>query len=435
MTAAQRAAFVLFGDLPKLGPYLAELTTRDLRALVVAPVPTTPAEQRAVQFMREQGHPLCGVDDAAFALASDLPTIVDRVRSWAGRYAIEGVFSAAETFVEAAAAVADLLGVPSPGLRAAAVCRNKYLQRVYLEEWSPTFHLVTQTSAQAASSRWSIPYPVVVKPLRLYSSIGVRVLSDADGLMTHLGTVAAGDGVLVEERIDGDEISVEAIVHDGRVAFESITAKITNETVSDCFVEMSHTVPCSSLPESVRRDVLSVNRAVLERLDFRSGIAHAEYRVTGHGRVALMEVAARPPGDGILHLYHLSTGQPVEAALVAVALGDSVTYPRPVRRARQIYLDHERGRLRDVVVSGSDVRPTWVVDTGIWPEMRPGRPVDPAGVRAIVVLKDRGHVLAPIRESSDRAVTVLFDAPSAAELDALEARVRAAITIEHDVTV
>ena len=37
----------------------------------------------------------------------------------------------------AAAVVADLLGLPAPGLRAARVCRNKYLQRRYLAAWSP----------------------------------------------------------------------------------------------------------------------------------------------------------------------------------------------------------------------------------------------------------------------------------------------------------
>ena len=44
----------------------------------------------------------------------------------------------------------------------------------------------------------------------------------------------------------------------------------------------------------------------------RDGVTHAEFRVDSFGRPALMEVAARTPGDGICLLYQLATGSPIE---------------------------------------------------------------------------------------------------------------------------
>jgi hypothetical protein len=50
-------------------------------------------------------------------------------------------------------------------------------------------------------------------------------------------------------------------------------------------------------------------------------------------------------------------------------------------------------------------------------------------LRAVLVLQDRGAELGPIRSSDDRAVTFFIDAPTIAELDGIEERVRRAVTI------
>jgi hypothetical protein len=47
-------------------------------------------------------------------------------------------------------------------------------------------------------------------------------------------------------------------------------------------------------------------------------------------------------------------------------------------------------------------------------------------------LKPRGTALSVLGDSDDRAVTFFIDADSEAELDALEERVRAAITVAVD---
>jgi hypothetical protein len=47
----------------------------------------------------------------------------------------------------------------------------------------------------------------------------------------------------------------------------------------------------------------------------------------------------------------------------------------------------------------------------------------------VFVLKRRGQRLVRLTESDDRAVTFFIDAPSAAELDELERRVRVALRV------
>ena len=52
---------------------------------------------------------------------------------------------------------ADLLGLPSPGLRATRVCRNKHLQRRYLPEHSPHSVLVDNAALCPSTSSGHVP--------------------------------------------------------------------------------------------------------------------------------------------------------------------------------------------------------------------------------------------------------------------------------------
>src|SRR5690606_34948039 len=135
----------------------------------------------------------------------------------------------------------------------------------------------------------------------------------------------------------GREFNVDAIVVDGEPVYCAITQKGTNEDTTRFFAELIHTLPPTNLTEAETQKVMDTHCAVVRHLGFGTGMAHAEYRVTPDGEVVLMEIAARPPGDACLHLYHLTTGRPIEGALIEAALGHPVSYPRPARRARQVY--------------------------------------------------------------------------------------------------
>jgi hypothetical protein len=167
----------------------------------------------------------------------------------------------------------------------------------------------------------------------------------------------------------------------------------------------------------------------VRRLGFTDGVAHAEFRVTREGRVYLMEIAARTPGDGLLALYHLSTGVPMEPEILRIALGRPASYPDPVRYARQVYLDHVPGVLEDVKVSRPGVTAQWAPEGDIWPTPRPGAPSDGPALRNVLVLKEPATVLGELHESDDRAVTCLCDARTPEELDDLERRIRDSISV------
>ncbi|MGR4880855.1 acetyl-CoA carboxylase biotin carboxylase subunit family protein [Streptomyces sp. LARHCF249] len=409
--------------------YLAELAARGLKVLLITPAGYRDAAEAA---RKDPEHPAFLLDDIAFVdgsldqEGSFLPGFIARARAWRHTYTIVGAYAVGETLVEPTGLLGDALGLPGPGLRATRACRSKYLQRWYLDEFSPA-SLVIPPGEREDTALDGLPYPVVAKPATRHSSSGVVTIADAAELRAELAGYPEYETLLVEQKVEGHEYSVESLVQGGEIVFTSVTSKETTESDARSFVELSHSVP--SARPGVDGQLLDANRRLLQTLGFRDGIAHAEWRTGADGRAYLMEVAARTPGDGLLALYHLATGRPLEPEIVKIALGEPADYPAPRRWTRQVYLDHTPGTLENVSVDWPGIDPVWVGEGGIWPEITPGEADDPAALRAVLVLKEKGARLSPLASSDDRAVTFLIDAPSAQELDELERRVRAAVTL------
>jgi biotin carboxylase len=428
MSSSPRDAIVVLGAMfgaryPELAPAAGR------RGLVVLGIDaSSPGKRRFDEARRANAdHPLAAIAELAWIAGDRHEEVLEQVIRWQADHRIRGVLAFGEDFVGAAAVVTDYLGLPSPGLRASRVCRDKLLQRRYLAQWSPQSRLLARGDRRRGAEEWST-FPAVLKPTGREASSGVQRVEGRAQLLAALDHYEQTEALLVEELVHGHEVSVEALSQDGRVIFASVTGKRTTEASGQFFVEMGHTAPDPELDDATRAAVLATNRAVLERLAFSDGISHAEYRITADGRVYLMEIAARAAGDSILTLYHLATGEPMEEAMLAVALGEPAAYPAPRRFARQVYLQHTPGVLRDVQVDGLGAEVTWLPERWMWPAVQP---TDQAGaIHMVVVGRSRGDELSEIRQSGDRSLMYVIDAATPAHLDAVEARCERAISLE-----
>jgi hypothetical protein len=408
--------------------YLTELARRGLKILVVT---QSTFREAALACREDATHPASLIDDFAFVDGASGDTavtadVISAARSWRDSYTIIGVYAVGETLVEQTGLLADALALASPGLRATRACRSKALQRWYMPEFSPSAVIVPGGKRDSVAPD-QVVFPAVVKPASRHSSSGVETVFDGGELRKQLATYPEHEVVLVEEKVHGQEFSVESLVQDGKTLFASVTRKETTESHTRSFVELAHTVPNDRT--DAQAAILDANQRMLDRLAFENGITHAEWRLDAAGRPFLMEVAARTPGDGIMVLYHLATGIPLEPEIMRVALREPAFYPAARRYARQVYLEHHEGVLDDVTVDWPGVDPHWLGESRRWPEIPPGAPEDPPTLRAVLVLKTRGSELGTIQSSDDRAVTFFIDALSPQQLDDLERRVRRAVVI------
>ncbi len=413
-------AFVLFGGLrSELDSIFVELLVGE--GLTVLVVDTPSATQHSAKL---PAHHLL-VDP------SDLAAMFVGLSAWQRRFHVVGLYNATELFVEMAALVGDYLGLPGPGLRAARVCRNKLLQRVYCAEHGPpfvSFAVPTGKELPRAVTEFA-HYPAILKPVGRRGGSGVVAVGSAAEVAEQLHHYAAEEILLLERRVFGRDFSVEALVQGGRVIFESVTEE-HEDPKGRPNLEMGYTMPARLSAEAHAR-AYAKNREVVARLDLRDGILHAEYKLGEDGGVYLIEMAARNPGDGLLAMYHLSTGQPMERAILDIALGRPASYPAPRRPVRQLYLECEAGTLRAASARGFAATAHHPGDPGSRRAAYPAQfdAAAPGELRELRMDKRRGEQIGALVQADDRVGSVIFDAPTLGELDALEARVLAGVQL------
>lgn len=126
---------------------------------------------------------------------------------------------------------------------------------------------------------------VIVKPADNSGSRGVDLLknNDAESLKNAFeyskSFSRTGESV-VEEYIEGSEVSVETMSIDGECHVIQITDKIT--TGVPYFVEMGHSQP-SMLSEKIKGEIAEVAKAANKALGISNGPSHTEIKVTKDG--------------------------------------------------------------------------------------------------------------------------------------------------------
>jgi biotin carboxylase len=360
--------------------------------LTVLDRPASLAFAKARGFLDDDqtGHPVVGTTTAAWYSA--LTEVLA-----AGP--VHGVVPFGEPHVMAAALIADELGLPGPGLRAATVSQDKALQRSLFAR-----HGIAQPAALAppdldAAAAWAAPrYPVVAKPADGTGSRDVRLVADESELRAWHAEHPA-DAFLVEQYLTGAEYSIECVVRRGELVFAEPTRKTT--TAPPYHVELGHTVP-ADLGDPGPAEALAA--AVARAMGMRDGLMHLEFRLEDTGP-HLMEVAVRTPGDHIFELHALAHGADLFAAALAVALGDDPAVRRTRSGAAAVrFPTAEPGLVSRVEGVPAARRLPEVVDLQI--DVAPG---------------DR---VSPYRSSRDRVAAVLLRA------DDPEALERAAKTVE-----
>jgi biotin carboxylase len=261
-------------------------------------------------------------------LVLDHDGLLAAAESVARTHRVRGVFTYDEPSVIVTALVADRLGLPGLTAEGAQGCRNKARTRQALTVAGlpqPRFALAA-TADEAAAAAADIGYPVVVKPRGMAASIGVALVDDpaciADAFdqadrSSRSGPADYHGGALVEELVDGPEISIDGAV----VAGEYLPFCIAHKQLGPppYFEEVGHIVDGNDplLADAELRELL---RSAHEAIGAPYGITHTEIRFSVRGPVVI-EVNGRLGGDLIPYLGKLATGIDPGAVLVDVAQG------------------------------------------------------------------------------------------------------------------
>lgn len=320
-------------------------------------------QKPAIDKAREMGLEVVAVDidkdavgfktaDMCLTISTiDIPNVVKAARE----YRIDGVMTLASDMpMRTVAAVAKELGLAGIDMDAAIRATDKAAMRECLRAHrvpSPDFFKVRSRKEFVDAVR-AFSGAFIVKPTDNSGSRGVFLVRDAadrnavEQAYRHSVEFSRSGDIIVEEYMEGPEVSVETISVAGEVHILQITDKLT--TGAPYFVEMGHSQP-TRLPSEVVGDIARVTKMAVSAIGIGDGPSHTEIKATKDG-AKVVELGARLGGDCITtHLVPLSTGIDMVKCCIEIAMGGRADLTKRFDRGAAIrYLDSHDGVLKAI---------------------------------------------------------------------------------------
>lgn len=250
----------------------------------------------------------------------------------------------------------------------------------------------------------------IVKPADNAGSRGVVLLEPGERRSRLLYQYSKGNSrngtVMVEEVMEGPEVSVETLVIEGEPHMITVTDKYI--TPPPYFVELAHCEP-SILDGTVIEQIKAVAAQAIKAIGIENAPAHVEIKVTKDGP-KIVELAARLGGDYITsRLVPLSTGIDLVGASVLLATGEKPDLIPKRQQGAAIHFIHveKEGILSEIIV----------------PE------TEQESVEEIVLYKKPGEKVNGTRSSNDRLGHVITTGATAQEAKALGENILAQIKV------
>lgn len=220
------------------------------------------------------------------------------------------------------AEVSEMLGLPCYiDYETAQNVSNKILmKRIFKETGIPTTNFV-ETAHLDLDVISNLNYPLVVKPVDAYSSKGVRKAVNEVELKKYYDeaqNISRSGRVIVEEYFEGDEISVDAFVVNGKAKILSVT---NSEKVKD---KDRFVIFRGRYPVATSKEVLRKIECIAQKIADGFGLVNAPLLIqllNNGDDVSVLEFCARTGGNMKWLLIKYSSGIDVISATIDITLG------------------------------------------------------------------------------------------------------------------
>lgn len=221
------------------------------------------------------------------------------------------------------AQVSEMLGLPCyiDYQTAQNVSDKTYMKRIFWENDIPTSRYI-----ESQELDWDavakLRFPMVVKPVDAYSSRGVRKVWNNEELETcfrEAAEISRSGGVIVEEFCEGEEISVDVYVENGKAKILCVS---NSEKIADAdrFIIFRGRYPVAASDE-----VMQKIQVVAQQIADAFGLVDSPMLIQmindGHN-VSVLEFCARTGGNMKYLLIRRSCGFDVIKAVIDLTLGE-----------------------------------------------------------------------------------------------------------------
>lgn len=271
-------------------------------------------------------------DESIVMSTKDVEGMVRESKKFAQNSPIHGVITAGTDASMTVAAVASALQLPGIRFVDAEAASNKVKMRQRLKEFGmpiPRFAAVWSL-LDAKEALDSLTFPLVMKPADNMGARGVIKVNHKDDLPSafrHAKRFCPTGELILEEYMEGPELSVDALAFQGQIRMTGIADRIIER--EPYFIEVGHNMP-SAMPKEILDEVERVMAGGMRALGIHLGAGKGDIKVTKEG-VKIGEIAARLSGGFMsAFTYPLSTGVNLNRAALLISLGETPDNLDPV---------------------------------------------------------------------------------------------------------
>ena len=220
------------------------------------------------------------------------------------------------------AQVSEMLGLPCyiDYETAQNVSDKIKMKRIFKVHGIPTTDYV-ETSSLDMNIIGKLRYPLVVKPIDAYSSKGVRKVENEEELKKYYkeaAQISRTHGVIVEEYYEGEEISVDAFITDGKAKILCIS---NSDKIKD---DGRFVIYRGKYPVNASKELIGKIEVVAQKITDAFGLKNAPLLIqmlTDGKDISVVEFCARTGGNTKYLLIKYSCGVDVISAAIDLSLG------------------------------------------------------------------------------------------------------------------
>ena len=314
------------------------------------------AQIDAIEYCKANGYEVvgcsyttvdCGIPHLDIFEQVDIKN-VEGVAALAEKYGVSAIYSiGSDIAMPSVMKAAEILGLPHfITAEAAEICHSKGRMRETLGagfEGNASF-MVCSTLGEALKYT---DFPAMMKPVDSQGQRGCFRVDSAKDIEEHF---AASIGysfegkVIIEEFIDGPEVSVNAYMQDGRMKFAIVSDRYAFEEYPGGIIK-EHRVPSSFADKEAQAKCLNLTARVARKIGIENGPCYMQIKLRGGKDPYILEVTPRLDGCHMWNLIkHYCGADLLDACFRHLLEGESVLdgeYPMPEQEYSLAFMSKE----------------------------------------------------------------------------------------------
>lgn len=271
------------------------------------------AQIDAIEYCKAHGYEVvgcsyttvdCGIPHLDIFEQVDIKN-VEGVMALAQKYGVSAIYSiGSDLAMPVVMKASELLGLPrfiTP--EAAEICHSKGMMRETLgKDFEGNAAFMVCGSLEEALAYTD--FPAMMKPVDSQGQRGCFKVESSDDIKEHFAAsmdYSFEGKVIIEQFIDGPEVSVNAYMQDGRMKFALVSDRYAFDELPGGIIK-EHRVPSSFADEEAQAKTVDLAERVAARIGINNGPCYFQIKLMGGTEPVIIEVTPRLDG---CHMWNL----------------------------------------------------------------------------------------------------------------------------------